>query len=139
MVELEIWYDQVAENDYSGGEAAILVSTAGELNALIDRVLAETKDHRCPPMIEVAIRGQRLPVLEVGVGPEKGFIVYHAEDSGTTKGTGDPEQYVEYVSGGSLSEVSAGVEVDLDVVRRGLVEFLETGERPGVVHADVGG
>ncbi|WP_082860028.1 Imm1 family immunity protein [Alloactinosynnema sp. L-07] len=134
MVELEVWYDQDAENDYGSGDPAYVVSTVGELNALVDRVLVETRDHRCPAMIQVNVHGQRLPVLEVGLGRERGFIVYHAEDGGSTKGDGDPLARVEYVYMGSLSETSADVEVGLHDVRHGLMEFMETGQRPSVIH-----
>jgi len=130
VVELEVWYDQTPQNDYSESDPAIIIRTVAELDALIERVLDETKDHRCPAMIEVSITGTPLPVLEVGLGQEKGFIKYHAEDGGTTKGKGDPTENVEYVSGGTLSEVSADVEVDIQTVRQGLVEFLTTGARP---------
>lgn len=133
MVELEVWYDQAPDNDYSDGDPALIVRTAAEFNALIDRVLAETRGHRCPPMIEVSIKGRQLPVLEVGLGQERGFITFHSNEGGTTKGEGDPELYVEYVQGGNLSEVPASVEVDIHLVRRGLLEFLESGERPSVV------
>ncbi|MFF4592933.1 Imm1 family immunity protein [Amycolatopsis sp. NPDC001319] len=35
---------------------------------------------------------------------------------------------------GNVSEVLAGVEVPVATVRRGLHEFLASGEQPGVVH-----
>ncbi|MGX7825360.1 Imm1 family immunity protein [Actinokineospora sp. 24-640] len=128
MVELAVWYDQ------DEGQDEIVVRTEDELNALIDRVLDDTKDHRCPAAIQVGIKGNDgYPVLEVGLGQEKGFVQYHAEDGGSTKGEGDPEAYVEYVYMGNLSEVSADVEVDMQLVRQGLVEFLRSGGRPSVV------
>lgn len=133
MVELEVWYDQQSENQYGSGEPAVIVRTADELDALVDRVLEETKDHRCPPVIEVSIRGQQLPVLEVGLGQTKGFITYHAEDGGSTKGDGNSEEYVEYVYGGNLSEIAADAEVGIQEVRRGLHTFLESGTRPSVI------
>ncbi|MGW5052419.1 Imm1 family immunity protein [Actinokineospora sp. NPDC004072] len=133
MVELEAWYDQAAENDYGPGEPAYVLRTVEDLNALVDRVLAETAGHRCGAMIQLNIKGQRLPVLEVGLGQGKGFIQYHVADGGSTKGDGDPSKRVEYVYMGNLSEVQADAEVDIATVRQGLVEFMETGGRPSVV------
>lgn len=134
MVELEVWYDQEPANDLSEGDPAIVVRTSDELDALIDRVLEETKDNRVGAMIQVGIRGNTgYPVLEVGLGREKGFIQYHADDGGSTKGSGSADKLAEYVYMGNLSEVSADVEVALDQVRRGLHEFLVIGERPSVV------
>ncbi len=134
MVELAIWYDQDAGDDFREGDGEIIIRTQEELDSLVDRVLRETVDHRCPAAVQVSINGRKgLPVLEVGLGQTKGFIQYHAEDEGSTKGEGDPDQYVEYVYMGNLSEVQADVEVDIHQVRRGLVEFFETGQRPSVV------
>lgn len=134
MVELEVWYDQEPANDFGEGDPAIVVATVEELDTLVDRVLEETKHHRVGAMIQVNILGRTgYPALEVGLGQEKGFLVYHAEDGGSTKGDGDPAEFVEYVYAGNLSEVPADVEVPIHVVRHGLREFLETGGRPSVV------
>lgn len=134
MVELAVWYDQEPANDLSEGDPAILVRTATELDALLDRVLTETKEHRVGAMIQVGIHGNTgYPVLEVGLGQDKGFISYHAEDGGSTKGTGSPDSLVEYTYMGNLTEVPADVEVPLDDVRRGLHEFMRTGGRPRTV------
>ncbi len=128
MVELAVWYDQDEDED------EIIIRTEAELHALIDRVIEESKGHRCPAAIQMNINGQDgFPVIEVGLGLEKGFIRYYADDAGTTKGDGDPNERAEYIYMSNLSVVPADVEVDIQSVRRGLVEFLETGKRPGVV------
>lgn len=128
MVELAVWYDQDEDQD------EIIIRSEEELDALIGRVLAETEDHRCPAAIQVNINGRDgFPVLEVGLGQEKGFIRYYADDAGSTKGDGDPDDRAEYIYMSNLSVVPADVEVDIQTVRRGLVEFLETGKRPSVV------
>ena len=134
MVELDVWYDQEPENDFGPGDPAIVVRTARELDALVDRVLEETKGHRVAAMVQVSIHGQQgYPALEVGLGQRKGFIVYHAADGGSTHGDGDEADKVQYVYVGSMSEIPADVEVPIHTVRHGLHEFLETGERPSVV------
>ncbi|MEW2499178.1 Imm1 family immunity protein [Amycolatopsis sp. NPDC047767] len=50
------------------------------------------------------------------------------------RGDGDPGELVEYVYQGNVPEVLAGVEVPVATVRRGLHEFLASGDQPGVVH-----
>ncbi|MGQ0840553.1 Imm1 family immunity protein [Actinokineospora sp.] len=128
MVELAVWYDQDEDQD------EIVVRTVDELNTLIDRVLAETTGHRCPAAIQVNISGQDgFPILEVGLGQDKGFIRYYADVAGSTKGDGDPDARAEYIYMSNLSVVPADVEVDIQQVRSGLIEFLETGKRPAVV------
>ncbi len=88
-------------------------------------------------MVQIAVAGNTgFPVLEVGMGEDRGFLVYHAEDSGATRGSGDADDVREYVYMGSLSQVPADVEVPLETVRRGLHEFLRTGRRPSVVVPD---
>jgi hypothetical protein len=134
VVELDFWYDQEPANDFSEGDPAIVVRTAAELDALINRVLEESKDHRVGAMVQVNIHGQTgYPALEVGLAKDTGFIFYHAEDGGSTKGDGNPDDVVEYVYAGNLTEVPADVEVPIQQVRRGLQEFLATGARPSVV------
>jgi hypothetical protein len=134
MVELAVWYDQDAGDDSRPGQSEIIVRTDDELDALIDRVLAETVSHRCPAAIQVGINGRAgYPILEVGLGHVMGFIHYHADDAGGTKGDGNPDDYAEYVYMGSLSEVPADSEVPIADVRRGLHEFLTTGLRPSVI------
>ncbi|MDQ3577680.1 MAG: Imm1 family immunity protein [Actinomycetota bacterium] len=128
MVELAVWYDQDEDED------EIIIRTEDELNALIDRVLEETKGHRCPAAIQLNINGQDgFPILEVGLGHAQGFIRYYAEDAGSTKGDGSPDERAEYIYMSNLSVVPSDVEVDIQHVRQGLVEFLETGKRPRVV------
>ncbi|WP_370949244.1 Imm1 family immunity protein [Amycolatopsis sp. cg5] len=137
MVELEVWYDQEPENDLGPGAPAIVVGSVVELDELLNRVLEETKDNRLGQMVQVGIKGNGgYPVLEVGVGMELGFITYHDEIGGSTKGEGSPDELVPYVYMGNVSEVAADAEVPMSTVRRGLHEFLTTGERPSVVETD---
>ncbi|MDQ3406525.1 MAG: Imm1 family immunity protein [Actinomycetota bacterium] len=135
MVNLEIWYDQESENDLGPGDPAILVQTVAELDSFVDRVLGETKDHLVPPMIQVALAGvRRSPVLEVGLGQQKGFIGYSSRDEkGWSQGDSALSGTVSYVYAGNSSQVPATAEIPIESVRQGLVEFLETGRGPSVV------
>ncbi|TNC23725.1 Imm1 family immunity protein [Amycolatopsis alkalitolerans] len=137
MVALDIWYDQAPKN--AAGDVAIRVTTAAELDTLIDRILAETTGNAAPPMIQVALAGvKRSPALEVGLGKDKGFIGYTARtEGGWTKGDGDPNAVVDYIYMGNHTQVRGDVEVPLSTVREGLHEFLATGERPNAVGSGV--
>ncbi len=134
MVTLDIWYDQTPKDE--DGNVTIRVTTAVELDTVIDRILKETADHAAPPMIQVAISDmKRSPVLEVGLGQEKGFIGYTSRtEGGWTQGDGDPVTMVDYIYMGNHSQVQASVEVPTSSVRAGLHEFLGSGERPSVVY-----
>ncbi|MFE0020436.1 Imm1 family immunity protein [Amycolatopsis sp. NPDC059021] len=135
MVELDIWYDRTPKNDQ--GDVVIHVSTAGQLDELIDRIIHETADNAAPPMIQVAVSGTKRQGMEVGLGKDKGFIKYIGRtEGGQTRGDATPDLVVDYVYMGSHTQVPAEVEVPIDLVRRGLHEFLATGERPSVVSAE---
>ncbi|MDQ3403249.1 MAG: Imm1 family immunity protein [Actinomycetota bacterium] len=134
MVALEVWYNQMPGNDFGEGDSAIIVNTVDELAALIDRVRSESDVVDGGAAIQVAIAGDEdSPVLEVGLGRMKGFITYHSEDGGQTLGDGDPAQIVEYTYMGQVTEMSAAVEVSINEVRAGLLEFFETGGKPAIV------
>ncbi|HVK24414.1 MAG TPA: Imm1 family immunity protein [Actinokineospora sp.] len=134
MVTLSVWYDRTprAEN----GDVTITVASASELDELVDRIQAETAQHVAPPMIQVAVTGtKRGPMLEVGIGVQKGFIGYTGPDEGGwTAGDGDPAAVADYVYMGNHTQVPAQAEVPMAMVRRGLHDFLTTGGRcPTVV------
>jgi hypothetical protein len=130
VVALEVWYQHASDDEAS----PLVVETTEQLDDLLDRILNETVDNRVPPMVQVAVAGDwKRGVMEVGLGQNKGFILYQTADGGNTKGDGSPEDVVEYVYMGNLTEMPADVEVSLQEVRRGLHEFLETGARPSVV------
>jgi hypothetical protein len=131
MVALEVWYDQAPDGDFGEGDSAIVVTTVAELDVLIDRVRNETNIAEGGAAIQVAIAGdEESPVLEVGLGQTKGFITYHAEDGGQTRGDGDPGRIVEYTYMGQVTEMGADVEVPIEQVRQGLQEFMEKGGKP---------
>ncbi|CRK60306.1 hypothetical protein [Alloactinosynnema sp. L-07] len=134
MVTLEVWYDQEPENDFGPGDPPVIIRTEAELHGFIDRVLDETSTHEAPAMIQaVNADDPQSAVLQVGLGQSLGFIGYGAADGGWTQGKGSPDVRVEYIYMGNLSEVRASVEVPIEVVRQGLVEFLETGQRPNAI------
>jgi hypothetical protein len=137
VVALEIWYDQDTANDLGDGDPAIVVSSIEELDAFVDRVLAETKTHTAPPMIEVSIAGNPTsPAMHVGLGQNRGFIFYMAADGGWTKGDPSRDDVATYVYVGNASEVAGNTEVPIAEVREGLREFMEMGERPRIIRVD---
>ena len=136
MVALDIWCAQTPKDDV--GNVVIRVTTAAELDELVNRIVAEAADHAATPASEVALSGvQRSPALEVGLSKEKGFIGYTSRtEGGWTVGDGDADTMVDYIYMGNHSEVLASVEVPMSTVRRGHHEFLVAGARPSVVESD---
>jgi hypothetical protein len=131
VVALEIWYNQTPANDYNEGESAIVVETVAELDALVDRVLSESKDATVPPMIEVSVKGDfKAPVLEVGLGQEEGFIHCLSKDGGWSVGDSALTGTVTYDYMGQVREVPESNEVPVAVVRNGLREFMATKAAP---------
>ncbi|WP_436493494.1 Imm1 family immunity protein [Actinokineospora sp. HUAS TT18] len=128
---LEIWYDQDSANDLGPGDPAIIVNTLTELDAFVDQVIADTRDHVAPPMVEVSVAGDPTsPVLNVGLGQDRGFIFYMTADGGWTQGDPTRTDTVTYVYAGSASEIAGSAEIPLPAVRDGLREFMKTGAKP---------
>ncbi|RSM40179.1 hypothetical protein DMA12_27550 [Amycolatopsis balhimycina DSM 5908] len=134
VVTLEVWYDQEPENDYSEGDPAILVSTADELDALIQRMQADSKDQPVPPMAECSVSGDpSCGVFYLGVGQEKGLVVFVTPVAAQT--VGDPsltgEVIYDYMA--HVREIPAQYEVPMEQVRAAALAFLEREELPSGV------
>ena len=131
MVTLEVWYDQEPENDYSEGDPAILVSTADELDALIQRMQVDGKEQPVPPMAECSVSGDpSRGVFHLGVGQEKGFIVFVTPQETQTLGDSNLTGEVTYDYMAHAREVPAQYEVPMEQVRAVAVAFLEWEELP---------
>ncbi|UOZ08260.1 Imm1 family immunity protein [Amycolatopsis sp. WQ 127309] len=131
MVTLEVWYNQEPDNDYADGDPAILVSSAAELDALIAQVQADTKDVPVPSMVECSVAGDpKQGVFDMGIGQDRGFVVFMTPEAVQTQGDGDPAEYVTYDYMAHVREIPAGCEVAMDEVRRVARHFLETGSVP---------
>lgn len=127
-MSLKIWYDQWPANDLGPGDPAIVVHTVAQLDSFVDRVLREARGRSIPPMIEVSVDGsQELRVLEVGLGPARGFVNFVARDGGRTFGDPALTGSVTYDCMGSPTDIDASAEIPLATVRQGLREFLESG------------
>lgn len=131
MVTLEVWYDQEPENDYSEGDPAILVSTADELDVLIQRMQADGKDQPVPPMAECSVSGDSSRgVFYLGVGQEKGFVVFVTPQEAQTVGDPSLTGEVTYDYMAHVREIPAQYEVPLEQVRAVALAFLEREELP---------
>ena len=93
-----------------------------------------------PPMIEVSVKDDfKAPVLEVGLGQEKGFIHCLSKDGGWSAGDADLTGTAVYDYMGQVREVPASSEVPLAGVRAALQEFVTSGQRPSIIRRlDVG-
>jgi hypothetical protein len=119
---LEIWYD----NEVCSGDSPVIVHTAIELDMFLDRLLHDTAEHAVPSMIQATITGHpERGVIEVGIGPSRGFVNYLAADGGITLGDRSRTGPATYDYMGSATEVDASAEIPVALVRRGLHEYLE--------------
>jgi hypothetical protein len=131
VVTLEFWYDQEPENDYSEGDPVILVSTADELDALIQRMQADGKDQPIPPMAECSVSGDpSRGVFYLGVGPEKGFVAFVSPQAAQILADPSLTGEVTYDYMAHVREIPAQYEVPMDQVRAATLAFLEREELP---------
>ncbi|WP_158605588.1 Imm1 family immunity protein [Amycolatopsis panacis] len=131
MVTLEVWYNQEPDNDYSEGDPAIVIETPEELDALIARVQADTKDVAVPSMVECSVVGDpQRGVFDMGIGQATGFVMFMTSEPAQTHSDGNSGEYVVYDYMAHVREIPASYEVPMDEVRRVAREFLATGTVP---------
>lgn len=108
-----------------------MVETAEELDALVDRVLADAMGAEVPPMIEVSVKDDfKAPVLEVGLGQEKGFVHCPSKDGGWPAGDDALTGTTTYDYMGQVREVPASSEAPIALVREPLHRFPTTTADP---------
>ncbi|WJK41578.1 Imm1 family immunity protein [Solwaraspora sp. WMMA2056] len=129
MVALEVWFDQVPENDFGTGDPAIIVDDLTGLDELIEHVLTVTEGRRIPSVVQANISGQDgLPIVEAGISHNRGFISYTDHNGGfysvgDTSRSGDAT----YDYMGNEHVVPASAEIPLSEVRQWLADFIATG------------
>lgn len=134
MVALEVWYDQDRHGELGQDDPATVVTSVEELDALVDRVLAENADESVPSMIQVAVAdAPQQGAVQVGLAADVGFIagLFNDGSAGTSRGsaTGEEKRVYDYM--GHAREVPVRAEIPLDQLREGLREFLTGGgQRP---------
>jgi hypothetical protein len=130
MVALEVWFDQVPDNDFGPGDPAIIVDNLTDLERLIEHVLTVTAGRQIPSVVQANILGAAgLPIIEAGVSHDRGFISYTDRSGGfysigNTSCGGD----VTYDYMGNEHIVPASAEIPLSEVRQWLADFVATGE-----------
>ncbi|MGW6932881.1 Imm1 family immunity protein [Lentzea sp. NPDC054927] len=130
MATLEIWYDQMPDNDYGPGDPAIIVATHEELSAFIDRVSAQSAAQPCPSLVEVSIAEDPygFPTVNAGIGADRGYVrVSGADELRATQGDSNAADNVVYDFQGHETLVPASYEVPLSTVRAVLAAYLDHG------------
>ncbi|WP_328448019.1 Imm1 family immunity protein [Amycolatopsis sp. NBC_00438] len=131
MVTLEVWYNQEPENDYAGGEPAIVVRTADELDSLIAQVQDDTKDVPVPSMVECSVSGDpSRGTFYLGIGQHKGFVMFLAPETAHTEGDTSLTNTVLYDFMAHTQEIPARYEVGMAEARSSAWEFMTTGSLP---------
>lgn len=132
MAALDVYYIR------GHGDTPIVVSTADEVDALIDQVSAESPE-QAPILMEVHMSGDPFTQgLDVGVNGINGVLRYSGRDwpEGvySTGGTSAESEPLAYFYMDMWTEFPSNSEVPLAVVRQAVREFLETnGGRPTCV------
>ncbi|MFV2008594.1 MULTISPECIES: Imm1 family immunity protein [unclassified Micromonospora] len=129
MVALEVWFDQVPENDFGTGDPAIIVDDLTGLDNLIEHILTATTDRQIPSVVQANLLGaDGLPIIEAGIGRGRGFISY-TDHNGGFYSIGDPSRSGDAVYDymGNEHVVPASAEIPLSEVRQWLAEFIATG------------
>jgi hypothetical protein len=130
VVALEVWFDQVPDNDFSPGDPAIIVENLNDLDRLIDHVLQATEEREIPPVIQASIADTPgLPIVEAGFDRDFGFISY-TDRTGGFYSVGDSSRTGEaiYDYMGNEHIVPASTQIPLSMVRQWLADFIDTGQ-----------
>jgi hypothetical protein len=127
MVAMKAWYDP-------DDDEPLVINTAIDADALIDRVLAECADHFVPPLIQLSRRdADGWAVLEVGLSGERGLVA-HTDNTGAVISHGsdrDDGKTIAYDYMGNVRELPQSAEISLASVRRAVHVFVDTnGARP---------
>ncbi|MEC3980409.1 Imm1 family immunity protein [Amycolatopsis sp. H20-H5] len=131
MVTLEVWYNQEPENDFSEGDPAILIHTPDELDALIAQMQADGKGTPVPPMAECSVSGDPMRgVFFLGIGQEKGFVLFMTPEAAQTEGDETLTGHVTYDYMAHVREIPASYEVPIAEARKVVREFLEAETLP---------
>lgn len=133
MGSLDVYY--LFEHD----ERPVVVTTADEVDALIDRVRSESPQ-QAPILMDVHLSGDPYSQgLDVGVSDDRGVVRYSGRDwpRGTVSTSGKISDGEErpYFYMGHCREFPANAEVSLNLIRAAVKEFLATGgARPTCIH-----
>jgi hypothetical protein len=120
------------------GKNPMVVSTVEEVDALIDRVRAESPP-AAPILMYVHLSGEPAAQgLDVGISSDCGIIRYAGREwpEGVLSTGENPDDHTErpYCYMDNWTGLPAGAEVSLDVIRQAVKEFLATdGARPTCV------
>lgn len=122
MTALEVWYEPHAATP-------AVVRTVEELDALVDRIIADAASDPIPAAAQVVV--QDAPdgnlYLEVGLGPQRGVVTAIGPGGGLSKGDTSRHGTVTYDFAGHTAELPASAELPINEVRQALREYLTSG------------
>ncbi len=132
MATLEVWYNQRPGDDFAAGDPAVLVTAAEELDALMDRAVAENAPGPVWPVLEISLADDPYALtVEAGLGVERGFLHFTSATEDTwSQGNLAAAGEVTYQFCGQVREVPASVEVPVAQVRHALHQVLTTSTKP---------
>jgi hypothetical protein len=130
MVALTAWYDPDEDEP-------ITVNSRDDLEALLDRAIADSTDAAVPPLIQLSRRDpEGWAILQVGLNDQRGIITHTDGSGGAISSNGDSDgQNVNYDYMGHLRDVPANAEIPIQLVRKAAHEYLDSaGKRPACVN-----
>ena len=127
---LRAWYDP--DND----DEPIIVGTTDDLDAFLDRLVADGASVEVPPLMQLSRRdSEGWAVLHIGVNGDRGVLTHtDATGSYTTTNGAEPGASITYDYMCHIREVPDNAEIPLPDVRKAAHEFVTTnGARPTCV------
>ncbi len=129
---LRAWYDPDDDNE------PIIVGSTRDLDALLDRLVADGASVEVPPLMQLSRRDpDGWAVLHIGVNGDRGVLTHTGSEGSyvTVNGTDADTSTITYDYMGHVREVPGNAEIPLHDVRAAGHEFVMTnGARPARVH-----
>lgn len=131
MVSIEAWY-------LGGDDEPLTIKTVADVEALANRVRAESSEHTVPALIQFEARTESgWAILQAGFRGMVGLLAYTDPKGSymTRRDDVSPTYTVNYDYMGHLREVAADAEVEDHLVLDGIKEFVYNGGQKPTVTA----
>jgi hypothetical protein len=131
-------FEDVTVHVYYDREDPVTVSTADELDAVLNRIADALQYQRDPVMAEITSADEQR-VLQVGLGyPTFSVLQWYDLNDGTpgalvSEGTTDAAGFDGYNYGGTWTAFTADAAVPIEMARTAAQEFLGTNMRPSCI------
>lgn len=116
------------------------VSTAAELDALLDRIEADPAVSEAPPLVEL-VTSDESRALDIGLArPGYSVVIWHDDDADevlSSRGAISVPSDAAFDFGGTWTHIPDGSAIPVDLARQAAREFMTTGCRPTCIEWQV--